>query len=147
MTDDTPMTERAPLPEDTRRPRPLRDVTATATATGSALAVALLPVVVGALLARTAGGDPMVSVNALIAGGGQRARLSRAQLRVSGGRAVATARGVLVPSGRRFAHQGASSASGPGPRRLARHLAALPKRPHGSFTELSASLEQGRPPS
>ncbi|MFJ3903796.1 hypothetical protein [Streptomyces sp. NPDC090025] len=53
----------------------------TVTATGSALAVALLPVVAGALLARSMGGDPMVSVNALIAGGGQRARISRTQLR------------------------------------------------------------------
>ncbi|MFD5322794.1 hypothetical protein [Streptomyces sp. NPDC127092] len=86
------------MTDEATRPRPLRNVTATATATGSALAVALLPVVVGALLARTAGGDPMVSVNALIAGGGQRARLSRAQLRASRGRAVATARGVLAHS-------------------------------------------------
>ncbi|MEU8620745.1 hypothetical protein [Streptomyces sp. NPDC048623] len=76
------------------RPRPLRTVTATATATGSALAVALLPVVVGALLARSMGGDPMVSVNALIAGGGQRAKISRTQLRVSRGRAAARARGA-----------------------------------------------------
>lgn len=81
MTDDAPRTA-----------RPLRTVTATATATGSALAVALLPVVVGALFARSMGGDPTVSVNALIAGGGQRARISRSQLRVSRGRAVARAR-------------------------------------------------------
>ncbi|MFF5973603.1 hypothetical protein ACFY7C_18955 [Streptomyces sp. NPDC012769] len=92
MTDDAPRTAAA---------RPLRHVTATATATGSALAVALLPVVVGALLARSVGGDPMASVNALIAGGGQRARLSRTQLRGCGGRAVATARGVWGQSGRR----------------------------------------------
>ncbi|UUU20096.1 hypothetical protein [Streptomyces sp. DSM 40750] len=64
------------------RPRPLRNVTATATATGSALAVALLPLVVGALVARSVGGDPMASVNALIAGGGERARLCRSQLPV-----------------------------------------------------------------
>lgn len=84
----------------TQGPRPLRNVTATATATGSALAVALLPLVVGALVARTAGGDPMVSVNALIAGGGQRARLSRSQLRGCGGRALATARGAWGQSTR-----------------------------------------------
>lgn len=60
-----------------RRPRRLRR----ASATGTALVAALGPVVVGALLARSVGGDPMVSVNALIAGGGQRARLSRDQLR------------------------------------------------------------------
>ncbi len=62
------------------RPRPLRNVTATATATGSALAVVLLPLVVGALVARSAGADPMASVNALIAGGGERAKLSRNHL-------------------------------------------------------------------
>ncbi|MEU3744246.1 MULTISPECIES: hypothetical protein [Streptomyces] len=67
---------------DARRPRPLQHVTAT----GAALAVALGPVVLGALLVRSTGGDPMASVNALIAGGGQRARLSRAQLRSCGGR-------------------------------------------------------------
>ncbi|WP_371582455.1 hypothetical protein [Streptomyces sp. NBC_01314] len=64
------------------RPRSLRNVTATATATGSALAVVLLPLVVGALVARSAGGDPMASVNALMTGGGERARLSRSQLPV-----------------------------------------------------------------
>ncbi len=64
------------------RPRPLRRVSAT----GTALVVALGPVVVGALLARSVGGDPMVSVNALIAGGGQRARVSRDQLRSCRGR-------------------------------------------------------------
>ncbi|QYX82024.1 hypothetical protein [Streptomyces akebiae] len=66
----------------TSRPRPLRQVTATAGATGSALAVALLPLVVGALVARAAGADPMASVNALIAGGGERAKLSRSHLPV-----------------------------------------------------------------
>ncbi|MEU7703292.1 hypothetical protein [Streptomyces sp. NPDC039028] len=64
---------------DVRRNRPLQR----ATATGAALAVALGPVVVGALLARSVGGDPMASVNALIAGGGQRARIAPAQLRPS----------------------------------------------------------------
>ncbi|GAQ62791.1 hypothetical protein SsS58_03161 [Streptomyces scabiei] len=64
------------------RPRPLRNVTATATATGSALAVVLLPLLVGALVARSAGGDPMASVNALIAGGGERAKLTRNHLPV-----------------------------------------------------------------
>ncbi|WP_030314829.1 hypothetical protein [Streptomyces flavochromogenes] len=65
------------MTSDVRRTRPLHHVTAT----GAALAVALGPVVVGALLARSVGGDPMASVNALIAGGGQRARISSAQLR------------------------------------------------------------------
>ncbi|MEU9997474.1 hypothetical protein ACGFYP_04555 [Streptomyces sp. NPDC048370] len=50
------------------------------TATGSAVAVALLPLVVGMMLARSVGADPMTSVNALITSGGQRARLSRCHL-------------------------------------------------------------------
>jgi hypothetical protein len=77
---------------DSTRTRPLRNVTATVTATGSALSVVLVPLVVGALVARTVGGDPMVSVNALIAGGGQRAKLSRSQLRGYRCRALAAAR-------------------------------------------------------
>ncbi|MFE6101490.1 hypothetical protein ACFVQ4_16150 [Streptomyces laurentii] len=108
MSFESPRTRpvrRRPLRRPDTRPRPrpgthprrraaAATVTATATATGSALAVALLPVVIGALLARSAGGDPMASVNALIAGGGQRARLSRTHLRGCGGRAVARARGA-----------------------------------------------------
>ncbi|WP_063831143.1 hypothetical protein [Streptomyces griseus] len=79
------------------RPRRLRR----ASATGTALVVALGPVVVGALIARSVGGDPMVSVNALIAGGGQRARLSRDQLRscrsrLTTRRALATRRTVAA---------------------------------------------------
>ncbi|MEU7069873.1 hypothetical protein AB0B30_05110 [Streptomyces narbonensis] len=70
------------MPYDAPRTRSLQHVTAT----GAALAVALGPVVLGALLVRSAGGDPMASVNALIAGGGQRARLSRAHLRSCGDR-------------------------------------------------------------
>ncbi|MFF4169458.1 hypothetical protein [Streptomyces sp. NPDC001744] len=69
------------MTSEARRARPLQHVTAT----GAALAVALGPVVVGALLARSVGADPMASVNALIAGGGQRARISRAQLRTGAG--------------------------------------------------------------
>ncbi|MGW0711365.1 hypothetical protein ACWD4G_36320 [Streptomyces sp. NPDC002643] len=77
---------------DTSRPLSLRKVTATATATGSAVAVVLLPLLVGALAARSVGGDPMASVNAMIAGGGQRAKLTRTQLRGCGHRALTTAR-------------------------------------------------------
>ncbi|MET7754302.1 hypothetical protein ABZT27_06280 [Streptomyces sp. NPDC005389] len=105
---------------DVRRTRRLQHVTAT----GTALAVALGPVVVGALLARSVGGDPMASVNALIAGGGQRARISSARLR-SGGlrrsgaplRSRATRRAVRPPLGARSAPI----------RRLAR-TAPLPRR-------------------
>ena len=83
------------------RPRPFRNVTATATATGSALVVVLLPVVVGALVARSAGADPMASVNALIAGGGERARLSRSQLPVLRGLRTAPRRTVVRLARRR----------------------------------------------
>ncbi|MGW2017840.1 hypothetical protein [Streptomyces sp. NPDC001927] len=62
---------------DARRTSRIQHVTAT----GSAVAVALLPLVVGMMLARSVGADPMTSVNALITSGGQRARLSRCQLR------------------------------------------------------------------
>ncbi len=74
------------MTSEARRSRPLQHVTAT----GAALAVALGPVLVGALIARSVGADPMASVNALIAGGGQRARISRAQLRSGTGLRKAT---------------------------------------------------------
>ncbi|MFD9030246.1 hypothetical protein ACFVZW_03620 [Streptomyces sp. NPDC059567] len=64
------------MTSDDRRNRRMQHVTTT----GSALAVALLPLAVGMLLARSVGADPMTSVNALITSGGQRARLSRCQL-------------------------------------------------------------------
>ncbi|WP_063992013.1 MULTISPECIES: hypothetical protein [unclassified Streptomyces] len=79
------------MTSDARRIRPLQHVTAA----GTALAVAVGPLVLGALLVRSAGGDPMASVNALIAGGGQRARISRAQLR-SGAR-LRSAGGRRIP--------------------------------------------------
>ncbi|SOD81229.1 hypothetical protein SAMN06272781_7366 [Streptomyces sp. 1222.2] len=85
------------------RPRPLRNVTATAAATGSALAVVLVPLVVGALVARSAGGDPMASVNALIAGGGERAKLSRSHLPVLRGIRTMPRRTVRHLSRRRSA--------------------------------------------
>ncbi|KJY24696.1 hypothetical protein, partial [Streptomyces katrae] len=49
------------------------------TCAGSALAVALVPLVVGVLAAKGLGADPHTPVNALIAGGGQRAGLPRAE--------------------------------------------------------------------
>lgn len=54
------------------------------TTTGSALAAALLPLVVGMLLAKTMAGDPLAPVNALITSGGQRARVSPSQWRSCG---------------------------------------------------------------
>lgn len=46
------------------------------TSAGSALAVTLLPLAVGVLLARTMALDPMTPVNALVTSGGQRARIA-----------------------------------------------------------------------
>lgn len=66
-------------PEASRRPR-VQQVTTT----GSALAAALLPLMVGVLVAKSLGADPMSPVNALIAGGGQRPRVCPAQLRSCG---------------------------------------------------------------
>ncbi|MDQ1033744.1 hypothetical protein QFZ75_000160 [Streptomyces sp. V3I8] len=82
------------MTQEQPRPRPFRIAGSRAATTGSALAVVLIPLVVGALASRAAGGDPMASVNALMTGGGQRARLSRSQLRTCRGRALTTARHV-----------------------------------------------------
>ncbi|MFI0980782.1 hypothetical protein ACH4SP_27695 [Streptomyces sp. NPDC021093] len=49
------------------------------TTAGSALAVALTPLVVGVLVAKGIAADPHAPVNALISGGGQRAGLPRAE--------------------------------------------------------------------
>ncbi|TQK42549.1 hypothetical protein FBY35_3970 [Streptomyces sp. SLBN-118] len=52
------------------------------TCTGTALAMALLPlVVVGALLAKALATDPMTPVNAMITSGGHRARISPSEWR------------------------------------------------------------------
>ncbi|GAA2981932.1 MULTISPECIES: hypothetical protein [Streptomyces] len=50
------------------------------TSAGTALAVTLLPLAVGVLLARAVPVDPMASVNALVTGGGQRARIAPSHL-------------------------------------------------------------------
>ncbi|MER5731984.1 hypothetical protein ABT084_27250 [Streptomyces sp. NPDC002138] len=64
------------------RPRhpSLRNVTTA----GAALAVALLPLVVGVLVAKGMAADPHAPVNALITGGGQRAGIPRAEWRRRG---------------------------------------------------------------
>ncbi|WP_206738588.1 hypothetical protein [Streptomyces sp. M3] len=46
------------------------------TTAGTALAVTLLPLAAGVLLARAMALDPMAPVNALVTSGGQRARLA-----------------------------------------------------------------------
>ncbi|MEE1740530.1 hypothetical protein [Streptomyces sp. BE147] len=58
------------------------------TTAGSALAVTLLPLVIGVLLARTMAADPMTSVNALVTNGGHRARVSPNQWRTCGRHAL-----------------------------------------------------------
>ncbi|CAM5336072.1 hypothetical protein SAVIM338S_00991 [Streptomyces avidinii] len=62
------------------RPRVPRHVTTA----GAALAVALVPLVVGVLVAKGLAADPHAPVNALITGGGQRAGLPRAEWRRRG---------------------------------------------------------------
>ncbi|WP_327251192.1 hypothetical protein [Streptomyces sp. NBC_01244] len=62
------------------RPRMQQHVTTA----GSALAVALVPLVVGVLVAKGLAADPHAPVNALITGGGQRAGLPRAEWRRRG---------------------------------------------------------------
>ncbi|MEU8842461.1 hypothetical protein AB0D97_25555 [Streptomyces roseus] len=64
----------------TARPRRMQHVTTA----GSALAVALVPLVVGVLVAKGIAADPHAPVNALITGGGQRAGLPRAEWRRRG---------------------------------------------------------------
>ncbi|MEU6620563.1 hypothetical protein ABZ926_07225 [Streptomyces litmocidini] len=106
---------------DARRSRRLQHVTAT----GTALAVALGPLVLGALFAKSVGGDPMASVNALITGGGQRARVSRAQLR-SGARLRPRVRRSVPRSGAAARRErGARRGSGLRPRSVRR---AIPLR-------------------
>ncbi len=65
-------------------PHPHRPRMQHVTTAGSALAVALLPVVVGVLVAKGMATDPHTPVNALITGGGQRAGLPRGEWRRRG---------------------------------------------------------------
>ncbi|MER7698101.1 hypothetical protein [Streptomyces sp. NPDC096095] len=58
------------------------------TTAGSALAVTLLPLVVGVLLAKSVAADPMTSVNALLTNGGHRAGVSPKEWRRCGGHAL-----------------------------------------------------------
>ncbi|WP_405495973.1 hypothetical protein [Streptomyces sp. NBC_00096] len=79
------------------------------TTAGSALAVALVPLVVGVLVAKGLAADPHAPVNALITGGGQRAGLPRAEWRRRGHATMrrlrtarrGTARGCAYVCGRR----------------------------------------------
>lgn len=69
--------------EAQRRPR-IRHISTA----GTALAVTLLPLVVGVLLAKSMAADPLTSVNALVTNGGHRPRVSPRQWRSCGGDAL-----------------------------------------------------------
>lgn len=71
------MTTMAP---DASRPSPVQHV---ATA-GTALAVALVPLAVGMLLARTMAADPLTPVNAMVTRGGRQVLVAPAQWRGCG---------------------------------------------------------------
>ncbi|MEU8773692.1 hypothetical protein [Streptomyces sp. NPDC048606] len=106
----------------TRRPR-MRHVTTA----GSALAVALTPLVVGVLVAKGLGADPHAPVNALISAGGQRAGLPRGEwgrrgratvrrLRTARGGAVRRCAAVRDLRGRRRAVRRPAAPTAPGVR-------------------------------
>ncbi|MFD3699161.1 hypothetical protein ACFWUZ_24010 [Streptomyces sp. NPDC058646] len=82
-------------------PRPRMQHVTTA---GSALAVALVPLVVGVLLAKGLAADPMTPVNALISSGGQRAGLPRAEWRRRGHATLRRLRTARRGTARRCAH-------------------------------------------
>ncbi|MCX5379993.1 hypothetical protein [Streptomyces sp. NBC_00091] len=73
------------------------------TTAGSALAVALVPLVVGVLIAKGMAADPHAPVNALITGGGQRAGLPRAEWSRRGRNAVRRLRTARQGTARRCA--------------------------------------------
>ncbi|MEW1612879.1 MULTISPECIES: hypothetical protein [unclassified Streptomyces] len=79
-------------PAAPRRPRIQHVTTA-----GTALAVTLLPLVVGVLLAKSLAADPMTSVNALVTNGGHRPRVSPNQWRSCGGDALRRLRAAGRP--------------------------------------------------
>ncbi|MGW6978945.1 hypothetical protein ACWGE1_05770 [Streptomyces sp. NPDC054932] len=91
MTSDAPISAPA-------RPRIQHVTTA-----GSALAVALVPLVVGVLFAKAMAADPMTPVNALIAGGGQRAVLPRGEWKRRGHSTVRRLRTARRTTARRCA--------------------------------------------
>ncbi|GGT32760.1 hypothetical protein GCM10010271_41080 [Streptomyces kurssanovii] len=96
------------LPEALHHPR----VRGAATA-GTALAVTLLPLVAGVLLAKTMAADPMTPVNALITSGGHRARVSPAHLRGCGRSAARRCRAAAATA--RDSRPRLRLRSGPGP--------------------------------
>ncbi|MEU9029729.1 hypothetical protein AB0D46_19840 [Streptomyces sp. NPDC048383] len=73
------------------------------TTAGSALAVALVPLVVGVLVAKGVAADPHAPVNALISGGGQRAGLPVTEWRRRGHGALRRLRTAREGTARRCA--------------------------------------------
>jgi hypothetical protein len=98
-------------PEALRHPR-VRN----ATTAGTALAVTLLPLVAGVLLAKAMAADPMTPVNALITSGGHRARVTRDQWRGCGTNAVRRCRaaGAAVREARPWPRPGTDALPGRG---------------------------------
>ncbi|WP_323187788.1 hypothetical protein [Streptomyces sp. NBC_01264] len=80
MTSETATATATATAPAASRPRMQQHVTTA----GAALAVALVPLVVGVLVAKGLAADPHAPVNALITGGGQRAGLPRAEWRRRG---------------------------------------------------------------
>ncbi|WP_433543901.1 hypothetical protein ACQPZG_01390 (plasmid) [Streptomyces sp. CA-294286] len=68
-----------PAPAPTAAPAADRPRLRQVTAAGTALAVVLLPLAAGVLVAKGMAADPHAPVNALMTGGGQRAGLPRAE--------------------------------------------------------------------
>ncbi|MEU5404172.1 hypothetical protein ABZ348_33360 [Streptomyces sp. NPDC005963] len=81
------------VPNAPRHPRVQHVTTA-----GTALASALLPLLVGVLLAKVVAGDPLTSVNALVTSGSQRVRHSPAAWRGCGRSAIRRCRAPLHTS-------------------------------------------------
>ncbi|MFF5703038.1 hypothetical protein ACFY7H_11105 [Streptomyces sp. NPDC012794] len=88
---------------NTSAPGPARPRLGHVTAAGSALAVALVPLVVGVLIAKGVAADPHAPVNALITGGGQRAGLPHAEWSRRGHSAVRRLRTARQGTARRCA--------------------------------------------
>ncbi|MFJ6698182.1 hypothetical protein ACIQM4_19220 [Streptomyces sp. NPDC091272] len=94
----------AALPPVPASPAAFRPRTGRVTAAGTALAVAVTPLVVGVLVAKGLSVDPHAPVNALIAGGGRRAGLPRAEWSRRCHTTVRRLKAVRRTTARRCAH-------------------------------------------
>ncbi|GAA2617901.1 MULTISPECIES: hypothetical protein [Streptomyces] len=91
------------MTSDAQSGRTVRPSMQHVTTAGTALAVALVPLVVGVLFAKAMATDPMTPVNALIAGGGQRAALPRGEWKRRGHNTVRRLRTARRDTARRCA--------------------------------------------